>query len=174
MVPRIGNPPHCARNHRPGVHAGGNARQRPRAWLAHFFSGIVEAVHAFHGRRWGGVLLHIAGGALGILIGLLVGTHPVAGALAWTLLFATFLTVIGFFRLAAAIWLRYRSWGWAVLDGIVTLVLGLLLWAGLPWSGLWFLGFALGIALLLRGWSAVIFAFAVRHISNPVLIRRVA
>ena len=64
--------------------------------------------------------------------------------------------------------------GWAVLDGIVTLVLGLLLWAGLPWSGLWFLGFALGIALLLRGWSAVIFAFAVRHISNPVLIRRVA
>ena len=55
-------------------------------------------------------------------------------------LFASFLSVIGLFRLVAAIWLRYRSWGWAVLDGIVTLMLGLLLWAGLPWSGLWFLG----------------------------------
>ena len=42
-------------------------------WLM-FFSGIVEAVHAFHARRWGGVLLHIAGGALGILIGCFVVT----------------------------------------------------------------------------------------------------
>jgi uncharacterized membrane protein HdeD (DUF308 family) len=142
-------------------------------WLM-FFSGIMEAVQAFHARGWGGALVHIAGGALGILIGLLVITHPVAGALAWTLLFASFLTVIGLFRLIAAIWLRYRSWGWAAFDGIVTLVLGLLLWAGLPWSGLWFLGFGLGIALLLRGWSAVMFAFAVKRISNSVPVRRVA
>jgi uncharacterized membrane protein HdeD (DUF308 family) len=105
-----------------------------------FFADLSQLDH-----RWGWFL------ELGILLIVLGITHPVAGALAWTLLFATFLTVIGLFRLAAAIWLRYRSWGWAVLDGIVTLVLGLLLWAGLPWSGLWFLGFALGIALLLRG-----------------------
>jgi len=142
-------------------------------WLM-FFSGIVEAVHAFHARGWGGVLLHVAGGALGILIGLLVVTHPVAGALAWTLLFASFLTVIGMFRLIGAIWLRHRSWGWAVFDATVTLVLGLLLWAGLPWSGLWFLGFALGIALLLRGWTTVMFAFAVKRISTAAPIRRIA
>jgi len=142
-------------------------------WLM-LFSGVVEAVDAFHARGWRGVLVHIAGGALGILIGLIVVTHPVAGAVAFTLLFASFLTVIGLFRLVAAIWLRYRSWGWAVFDGIVTLVLGLVLTAGLPWSGLWFLGFALGIALLLRGWSSVMFAFAVRRIAMPVPIRRVA
>lgn len=135
-------------------------------WLM-FFSGIVEAVHAFQARRWSGVLLHVAGGALGILIGLLVVTHPVAGALAWTLLFAAFFTIIGFFRVIAAVWLRYRSWGWALLDGVVSLVLGLLLWAGMPWSGLWFLGFALGIALTLRGWSTIMFSFAVRGMSIP-------
>jgi len=38
-------------------------------WLM-FFSGIVEAVHAFHARGWGGVLLHVAGAAFGILVGL--------------------------------------------------------------------------------------------------------
>lgn len=134
-------------------------------WLM-FFSGILEAIHAFSARGWGGVLLHVAGGVLGILIGLLIVTHPVAGALAFTLLFASFLTVIGLFRLVAAIWLRYRSWGWALFDGIVTLILGLLLWGGMPWSGLWFLGLALGIALLLRGWSTVMFAFAVRAIGR--------
>ena len=104
--------------------------------------------------------------AIGILIGLLIVTHPVAGALAWTRLFASFFTVIGLFRLVAAIWLRYPSWGWAVFDGIVTVVLGLLLWAGIPWSGLWFLGLALGIALILRGWSTVMFALAVRAIGH--------
>lgn len=142
-------------------------------WLM-FFSGIVDAVHAFHARGWGGVLLHVAGGALGILVGLLVVTHPIAGALVWTLLFAAFLTVIGLVRLVAAIWLRYRSWGWAVFDGIVTLVLGLLLWAGMPWSGLWFLGFALGIALILRGWSSIMFSFAVRAIGHVAAARPAA
>jgi uncharacterized membrane protein HdeD (DUF308 family) len=138
-------------------------------WLM-FFSGIVEAIHAFHARGWGGVLLHVAGAALGILVGLLVVTDPLAGALAFTLLFASFFTVIGLFRLIAAIWLRYRSWGWAVLDGAVTLVLGVLLWAGLPWSGLWFLGLTLGIALILRGWSDIMFAFAVRSIVRIVAL----
>lgn len=116
----------------------------------------------------GGVLLHVAGGALGIFIRLLVATHPVAGALAWTLLFASFFTVIGLFRIIAAVWLRYRTWRWAVFDGAVTLVLGLLIWADMPWSGLWFLGFALGIALLLRGWSSVMFAVAVRGIARKI------
>jgi uncharacterized membrane protein HdeD (DUF308 family) len=142
-------------------------------WLM-FFSGIVEAVHAFQARAWTGVLLHVAGGALGIFVGLLVVTHPIAGALAWTLLFASFLTVIGLFRTIAAVWLRYRSWGWALFDGIVTLVLGLMLWAGLPWSGLWFLGFALGIALMLRGWSNVMFAFAIRSFGHDVALRPAA
>jgi uncharacterized membrane protein HdeD (DUF308 family) len=142
-------------------------------WLM-FFSGIVEAVHAFHARGWGGVLLHVAGAALGILVGLLVVTEPLAGALAFTLLFACFFTVIGLFRLIAAISLRYRSWGWAVFDSLVTLALGVVLWAGMPWSGLWFLGLALGIALLLRGWSDIMFAFAVRSIGQIVALRPAA
>lgn len=142
-------------------------------WLL-VFSGIVEAVHAFQARRWGGVFLHLAGGVLGILIGLVIVTHPLAGALAWTLLFASFFTVIGLFRLVGAIWLRYRSWGWAVFDGIMTLVLGVLLWAGLPWSGFWFLGLTLGIALILRGWSTIMFALAVRAFTPAVPVRQVA
>jgi uncharacterized membrane protein HdeD (DUF308 family) len=142
-------------------------------WLM-FFSGIVEAVHAFHARGWRHVLVHVAGSVLGILIGLLVVTHPVAGALGWTLLFSSFLTVIGVFRAVAAISFRYGSWGWAVVDGIVTLVLGLLVWAGMPGSGFWFLGLALGIALILRGWSTMMFAFAVRSFDRVVALRPAA
>ena len=143
-------------------------------WLL-VVSGIVEAIHAFGVRNWGGIFLHLIGGVLGVLVGLLVVTHPVAGALAWTLLFASFFTVIGLFRLVTAIRLKFPNWGWAAFDGAVTLLLGVMLWIDWPGSGLWFLGFAVGVSLLLRGWSYVMFAIAVRTLPVPVAtIRRAA
>jgi len=132
-------------------------------WLL-VISGVIEAIHAFRVRRWGGTFLHLIGGILGIFIGLIVVTHPVAGALAWTLLFASFFVVIGVFRLVTAIRFKFPHWGWAAFDGVVTLVLGVMLWLEWPWSGFWFLGLALGISLLLRGWSYVMFALAIHKL----------
>jgi uncharacterized membrane protein HdeD (DUF308 family) len=142
-------------------------------WLM-VFSGVVEAVHAFQVRGWGGVFLHLVAGIAGVLIGLLIVTHPIAGALAWTLLFASFFTVVGLFRIFAAIRLKFPHWGWAVFDGSVTLLLGILLWAEWPWSGFWFLGLAVGISLLLRGWSNVMLALAVRNLLPAVPLRHAA
>lgn len=136
-------------------------------WLL-VISGVVETIQAFRVRRWSGIFLHLIGGVLGVLVGLLIVTHPLAGALAMTLLFASFFTVIGLFRLVAAIRLKFPHWGWAAFDGAVTLLLGLLLWMEWPVSGLWFIGFAVGISLLLRGWSYIMFAIAVRSVPEQV------
>src|SRR5438270_8209542 len=132
-------------------------------WLL-VISGVIELIHAFRVRRWGGLFLHLLGGLLGVFVGFLIVTHPVAGAVAWTLLFASFFTVIGLFRLIAATRLKFPNWGWAAFDGAVTLLLGILLWADWPWSGFWFLGLSIGIALLLRGWSHVMIALALRSL----------
>jgi uncharacterized membrane protein HdeD (DUF308 family) len=142
-------------------------------WLL-VVSGIFELVQAFRVRRWGGFFLHLIGGILGILVGLLVVTHPVAGAVAWTLLFASFFTVIGIFRIVTALSVRFPNWGWAVFDGAVTLGLGILLWAEWPWSGLWFLGIAVGVSLVLRGWSYIMFAFAIHSLPLGAQIRQPA
>lgn len=142
-------------------------------WLL-IVSGIFEAVHGFQIRRSHSMFLHLIGGVLGVLVGLLVVSHPIAGALAWTLLFASFLTVVGLFRMVAAVTLKFPHWGWALFDGIITLLLGVSLWVGWPWSGIWFLGFAVGLALLLRGWSYVMVAFALRQIPIAHETRRVA
>ena len=144
-------------------------------WLL-VISGIVETIHAFRMRGWGGVFLHVVAGILGVLVGLLVVTHPVAGALAWTLLFASFFTVIGIFRIVAAVKLKFPLWGWAVFDGVVTTLLGIVLWADWPWSGLWFLGIALGVSLILRGWSYVMLSLAARTLTGTMDtgLRRVA
>jgi len=143
------------------------------SWLL-VFSGIAETIYAFRVHRWGGLFLHLISGLLGIFIGLLAVTHPVAGALVWTLLFASFLTVVGVFRLIAAISLKFPNWGWAVLDSAITLALGILLWAEWPWSGLWFLGVALGVSLVFRGWSYIMFALAIRSMPVSVEIRHAA
>jgi uncharacterized membrane protein HdeD (DUF308 family) len=132
-------------------------------WLL-VVSGFVESIYAFRVRRWGGFFLHLIGGILGIFIGLLVVTHPVAGALAWTLLFASFFIVIGICRLVTAISLKFPHWGWAVFDSLITVGLGILLWAEWPWSGFWFLGLAVGLSLILRGWSYVMLALAIRRL----------
>jgi uncharacterized membrane protein HdeD (DUF308 family) len=142
-------------------------------WLL-VVSGIFEAIHAFRIRSWGGLFLHLIGGVVGVLVGLLVVTHPLLGALGWTLLFASFFTVIGLFRTIAAIRLKFPNWGWAVFDGIITLGLGILLWLAWPTSSLWFLGLAVGVALILRGWSYVMFALAIRSLPVATPIRQAA
>lgn len=142
-------------------------------WLL-IVSGVAESISAFQGRGWGGFFLHLIGGVLGVLIGLLVITHPVAGALAWTLLFSSFFTVIGFIRLVAAISLKFPNWGWTVFDSVITIGLGIMLWAEWPSSGLWFLGLAVGVSLVLRGWAYVMFATAIRRLPVTVAVRRAA
>ncbi len=142
-------------------------------WLL-VISGIFEAVHGFQARRSHSMFLHLIGGVLGGLVGLLVVTHPAAGALAWTLLFASFLTVIGLFRIIAAAKLKLPHWGWSVFDGSITLLLGLLVWAEWPWSAMWFIGMAVGISLLLRGGSYVMFALALRSLPVAAGLRRAA
>src|SRR2546423_8948355 len=46
-------------------------------WLL-VLSGVMEAIHAFRMRKWGGIFLHMIAGILGVLIGLMIVTHPVA------------------------------------------------------------------------------------------------
>ena len=126
--------------------------------------GVLELAHVFRVHRWKGMWGHLIAGILGVFTGLLVITHPLGGALAWTLLFAAMLDVFGAFRLVGALMLRFPHWGWAVFDGSLSIVCGLILWAEWPWSGFWFLGLAVGITLLFRGWTYLMLAFALRKL----------
>jgi uncharacterized membrane protein HdeD (DUF308 family) len=135
-------------------------------------SGIVETVQAFRVRRWGGFFIHLIGGVLGVLVGLLIVTGPPAGAFAWTLLFASFFSVLGAFRLITAAHFKFPRWGWVVFDGAVTLVLRILL-ANWPWSEL-LLGLAVGVSLVLRGWSYITLALVLRNLPLPIQVPRAA
>ena len=125
--------------------------------------GVAEGIHAFMARGWGGFLLELLSAILYVVVGVLLLTNPVGGALALTIVLAVFLIVEGIFKIIMAMRVRdHRGWGWLLASGILSVILGALIWAEWPYSGLWVIGLLVGIQLLFTGWSLVMLALAAR------------
>jgi uncharacterized membrane protein HdeD (DUF308 family) len=125
--------------------------------------GVAQLVHAFMEKAWRGFLLELLSGMLYLVVGVLLVFYPVAGAQALTLFVAAFLTVEGLVRIVMALRVRPgHGWGWLLFGGIVTVILGILIWTQWPGSGLWVLGLLVGINLLFTGWSLTMMAIALR------------
>jgi len=127
-------------------------------------SGLFELASAIREARYGGFWMHLFTGILDLVCGALLMSYPGAGALTLTLILAIFFLVGGAMRALSALMINLPNGGWAVLSGIVDVILGILLLSHWPISGLWFLGLAVGIGLIFRGawWAA--FALAARKL----------
>jgi uncharacterized membrane protein HdeD (DUF308 family) len=131
-------------------------------WLL-VIGGIAEAIHAFMAQSWRGFLFELLSAILYVVVGALLLFNPLLGAAALTLLLAVFLVVEGIFKIIMALRVRdHRGWGWLLASGILSLILGAMIWAQWPASGLWVIGLLVGIQLLFTGWSMVMLAFAAR------------
>jgi uncharacterized membrane protein HdeD (DUF308 family) len=127
--------------------------------------GIVQAVHALWARPWGGVFAHLIVGVLSVVVGLLILTRPTVAEFALTLVVAVLLVVGGLFRVNIALLGRFPAWGWVVYDGVLSVILGFIIWIALPESALWVIGMLIGIDLLFKGLSCLMFALAARTAS---------
>ena len=125
-------------------------------------AGVVETVQTFRHRRSGHLFLHALNATLSLVVGIMLLLSPLAGALVLTLLLAVYFIVAGIFRTVTAFSLRLPGWGWALFNGIVTLILGILIWIHWPATGLWVIGLFIGIDLLVVGGSQIMTAIAVR------------
>jgi uncharacterized membrane protein HdeD (DUF308 family) len=123
-------------------------------WLL-IIGGVVEAVHSFQVRTWGGFLLELLLAVLYFVAGVIIVSAPAGSALALTLVIAAYLLVGGIFRVVAAFSLRFRGSGWLAFSGVVAFILGLAVWQNWPATGLWFIGLCVGIELIVQGVSWV-------------------
>ena len=72
--------------------------------------------------------------------------------------------VEGIFKIIMTMRVRdHDGWGWLLASGILSVTLGVLIWAQWPASGLWVIGLLVGIQLLFTGWSLVMLALAARR-----------
>jgi uncharacterized membrane protein HdeD (DUF308 family) len=129
--------------------------------------GIMQFIHAFWAREWGGFFLQLLVGILQIVVGVVIANHPLATGAALTLIMAIFFTVGGIFRMIAAIAMPFEGRGWLFLSGLINLVLGVMIWSEWPASGLWVIGLFIGIDLLFQGWWLVMLALAARTMRAP-------
>jgi uncharacterized membrane protein HdeD (DUF308 family) len=125
-------------------------------------AGIIEIAHAFSAREWKGFLLDLLVGILYIAGGWILVSNPLAATISLTLALGIIWIVSGLFRivLASALW---REGGWAILfSGLLAVLAGGLILAEWPASGLWVLGFLLGIDLIVHGIAWIGYSFSVR------------
>jgi uncharacterized membrane protein HdeD (DUF308 family) len=114
-------------------------------------AGFSQIFGAFMARGAGHVILLLLVGLLDVIVGLMLLEHPGLGALAITLFLAALLVFGGTFRFVSALWLQLPQSGVIALSGVVSIILGILLWVQWPVSALWFIGFAVGVSLVFEG-----------------------
>ena len=127
-------------------------------------SGAVTIVGAFWAGRWSSLLLQILVGLLYLVAGIAIRDTPVESTAMLTLFAAAFFIVVGAFRVIVAVVERFPQWGWAVLNGLVTLLLGMIVYDTFPESALWLIGLMVGCELLFNGLSWVMLGLFLRRL----------
>jgi uncharacterized membrane protein HdeD (DUF308 family) len=130
-------------------------------WLLLAAAGI-EVIQAVIVRHWAAFFQHALAAILYGVLGLIFVLRPLITAEVLTLLMALFFLVGGLFQIAGSAWFGVTGWGWHVLDGLITIILGVLILANWPASGLWVIGLFLGINLIFYGLTWIAIALAVR------------
>jgi uncharacterized membrane protein HdeD (DUF308 family) len=138
------------------------------AWLI-VLAGIVHLILAFHSHRAGSLIWKLLVGLAYVCFGIYLIMHPVLGVASLTLVLASLFLVEGI--LDIVLFSKMRSVGgsnWVLIDGIVTLLLGLMIYLQWPSSSGWAIGTLVGVSLIISGVSRVMMSLAVRKGADTV------
>ncbi len=126
-------------------------------------AGAAEVINAFQVKTWDKFLLWLLLGVLYIVAGFVTFENPLLAAAFLTLLLAFSLIASGIMRIVLGFGMREAlPWGWVVLSGVVTLLLGLVILAHWPVSALYVLGLLLGVDLIFAGIGWIGLGFGLR------------
>jgi uncharacterized membrane protein HdeD (DUF308 family) len=135
-------------------------------WLL-IIGGAFEIIHGFSRRQWSGFFINLLGGVLYAVAGFVMIANPAQAAVTLTLLIAIVLIVAGLFRLFVAFSTPLHHRGWLILNGVISILLGIMIWDAWPVSGLWVIGMFIGIDMIFDGWTEIMLALSVRSLPAP-------
>jgi uncharacterized membrane protein HdeD (DUF308 family) len=131
--------------------------------------GITQVVSSFWAGKWSGMLLHLLIGVLYMVVGFMIIDAPLENTILLTKLIAIFLIVTGIFNIVAALVHRFHGWGWVLLNGGVTLMLGMLINRQWPADSLWVIGLFIGIEMIFNGWGWIMLSLGLRASTRPAV-----
>lgn len=132
------------------------------AWLI-VLAGIVHVTVAFHTREAGSLIWRLLVGLAYIFFGVYLIAHPALGVASLTLVLASLFLVEGILNIAFFFKVRsVQGSSWLLIDGIVTLLLGLMIYLQWPSSSAWAIGTLVGVSMIMSGVTRVMVSLAVR------------
>jgi uncharacterized membrane protein HdeD (DUF308 family) len=130
-------------------------------WLL-IIAAAIEVLQAIMVGHWAGFFHHLLAAILFGVFGVMLVAKPLISAEALTVVMGAFFLIGGLFQLVASLAVALPGWGWAAADGIITLVLGGLILAQWPTSGMWVIGLFVGIDLVFYGCAWIALAAGLR------------
>jgi uncharacterized membrane protein HdeD (DUF308 family) len=131
-------------------------------WLL-ILAGLVHIVVAFHSHRAGRLVWRLLVGVAYAFIGVYLLFHPLLGVASLTLVLAALFVVEGIFDIVLFFHMRsMRGATWVLVDGIISLILGLFIYLQWPSSSFWALGILVGVSMIVSGIARVMLSAAVR------------
>jgi len=133
-------------------------------WLL-VIGAVFHFVAAFKGGGAKQVIFQVLVAILYLIGGFYFLTHTIMGTATLTLLLAGIILAEGVIEIIS--YFRMRSEGasgWVLLNGIITILLGGLIWFHWPSSTVWAIGTLVGVNLLMTGFTRLMFGMAVRKV----------
>jgi uncharacterized membrane protein HdeD (DUF308 family) len=132
------------------------------AWLI-ILAGAVHLVLAFHAHGAGSLIWKLLVGIAYLFFGVYLIMHPLLGVASLTLVLASLFLIEGV--LDIILFSKMRSMhgsSWVLIDGIITVLLGLLIYIHWPSSSIWAIGTLVGVSMIISGITRVMLSLAAR------------
>ena len=138
-------------------------------WLL-MVGAVAHFISAFKGHGARHVILQVVVGLVYLIGGLYFLTHTIMGVSTLTLLLSIVILAEGVLEVLAYFRLRnMHGASWLLLNGVVTLLLGGMIWFHWPSSSVWAIGTLVGVNLLMTGISRLMLGLAARKLASAVL-----
>jgi uncharacterized membrane protein HdeD (DUF308 family) len=135
-------------------------------WLL-IFGGGAHFIAAFSGGGAGRVLWQALIGIVYVVGGVYFLMHPLLGLGTLTLMLGIIITAEAVFEIIAYFRMRGQSGaGWMLMNAVITLLLGALIWFHWPSSTVWAIGTLVGVNLIMTGFSRLMLGLAARKLAS--------
>jgi len=138
------------------------------AWLI-VLAGVVHVMLGVRAHGAGNMIWKLLVGLAYLFFGAYLMMHPVLGVASLTLMLALLFLIEGI--LDIILFFKMRPVGgssWVLVDGIVTLLLGLMIYMRWPSSSAWAIGTLVGVSMIISGVTRVMMSLAVRKVTSAV------
>jgi uncharacterized membrane protein HdeD (DUF308 family) len=115
-------------------------------------TGIVRIIWAFQAGSFVKGAAGFVVGGLTFVAGILLIANPLIASGVLTVVLSLYFIIDGVFEITASVQHKPQDgWGWLMFGGVVSVILGVLLWTQYPLSGVMAMGILFGIKLFMIG-----------------------